>query len=242
MTRVENAREKVGETMADTQGVPDNDYTARDAQQTYWATTYTTKPHMFGEEPSAPAQAAADRFGAAGAREILELGAGYGRDTLFFARRGFQVAALDYAEEGLATLRANAQAAQVADRVQVQRHDVRQPLPFPDLRFDACYSHMLLCMALTTDELARLVGEVRRVLRPGGLHIYTVRTTDDPHYRKGISHGEGMYEMGGFIVHFFDRALVERLAAGYDLLEVAEFEEGALPRRLFRVTMQKSKP
>ena len=50
-----------------------------------------------------------------------------------------------------------------------------------------------------------------------------------------------MYEMGGFIVHFFNRALVDQLAAGYDLLEVAEFEEGALPRRLFRVTMQRSK-
>lgn len=228
--------------MDDAQTVPSDDHAARDAQQTYWATTYTKNPRMFGEDPSAPARAAAELFDAAGTKEILELGAGYGRDTLFFAHRGFQVMALDYAEEGLATLQADAQAAHVADRVQVQRHDVRLPLPFPDQCFDACYSHMMLNMALTTDELARLVGQVLRVLRPGGLHIYTVRTTDDPHYRKGISHGDEMYETGGFIVHFFDRSLVERLAAGYELLEVMEFEEGPLPRRLFRVTMRKSTP
>ncbi len=44
---------------------------------------------------------------------------------------------------------------------------------------------------------------------------------------------------GGFIVHFFGRELVERLAAGYELLEVREFEEGDLPRRLFAVVQQK---
>ncbi len=228
--------------MADTQDMLANDHTARDRQQPHWASSYSKTRRLFGEEPSAPAQVAAAQFGAAGVRELLELGAGYGRDTLFFARQGLQVTALDYAEEGLATLQAEAQAAHVADRVQVQRHDVRQPLPFPDQRFDACSAHMSLCMALTTGELVRLVGEVRRVLRPGGLHIYTVRTTDDPHYGKGIRHGDGMYEMGGFIVHFFDRALVEQLATGNDVLEIAEFEEGTLPCRLFRVTMQRSKP
>ena len=30
-------------------------------------------------------------------------------------------------------------------------------------------------------------------------------------------------------MHFFDRALIDRLAAGFELLEVAEYEEGKLP-------------
>jgi hypothetical protein len=49
-----------------------------------------------------------------------------------------------------------------------------------------------------------------------------------------------MYEVGGFIVHFFDRRKVEHLAEGYEILEIDEFEEGGLPRRLFRVTMKKT--
>ena len=80
---------------------------------------------------------------------------------------------------------------------------------------------------------------MRRVLRPGGMHVYTVRHTGDAHYGVGTPHGQDMYENGGFIVHFFDRALVERLAAGSTLLEVTAFEEGALPRRLWRVTLRR---
>ena len=48
------------------------------------------------------------------------------------------------------------------------------------------------------------------------------------------------HEANGFIVHFFDRSLVERLAAGYELLEVGETEEGDLPRRLFVVFQRKA--
>ena len=46
-------------------------------------------------------------------------------------------------------------------------------------------------------------------------------------------------EQSGFIVHFFDEQTIQRLARGYELVEVARFEEGPLPRRLIRVTLRK---
>jgi SAM-dependent methyltransferase len=94
-------------------------------------------------------------------------------------------------------------------------------------------------MALTTVEIERLTAEVHRVLRPGGLLVYTVRTTADAHYGAGIDRGDDRWETGGFIVHFFDRALIDRLAAGFEILAVASYEEGRLPRRLAAVTMRK---
>jgi hypothetical protein len=66
-----------------------------------------------------------------------------------------------------------------------------------------------------------------------------VRSTADPDCAAGIACGDGLRESNGFIVHFFSRELVELLARGFELLEVAEFEEGDLPRRLFRVTLEK---
>lgn len=94
-------------------------------------------------------------------------------------------------------------------------------------------------MALTTAELELLSAEVRRVLGSNGLHFYTVRHTRDADYGTGIHRGEDMYEVGGFIVHFFSREKVEHLAKGYEILSVDEFEEGGLPRKLFRVTLRK---
>jgi SAM-dependent methyltransferase len=101
---------------------------------------------------------------------------------------------------------------------------------------DAVFAHMLLCMALSTDEIHAAVGEIRRVLRPGGMLVYTVRHTGDAHYGAGTAHGDDIYEHGGFAVHFFDRNLVDALSDGWTLDEVHAFEEGDLPRRLWRVT------
>lgn len=215
------------------------DHEVLDRQQGHWDRMFTAHRNMFGVEPSAPALAAATLFVDQGKLTLLELGAGQGRDTLFFAQQGLVVHALDYSQEAVEAIQARANRVGLAGVVTVSRHDVREPLPFADESFDACYSHMLLCMALTTPELERLAAEVRRVLRPGGLHVYTVRTTRDAHYGTGTDRGDDMYEVGGFIVHFFNRALVDRLAAGYELLELSEFEEGELPRHLWRVTMRR---
>jgi SAM-dependent methyltransferase len=210
-----------------------------DAQRERWDGAFGDRPDRFGTEPSAAALAAAALFRAVGRRDLLELGAGQGRDALYFARSGFRVLALDYSRQAVDDLAGAAAAAGLQDVLTTLQHDVREPLPPPGDSMDACYSHMLYCMALTTPELEALTAEVRRVLRPGGLLVYTARHTGDPDAGKGTPRGDGMCESGGFIVHFFDRGLVERLARGFELLDVAEFEEGPLPRRLYRVTMRK---
>ena len=67
------------------------------------------------------------------------------------------------------------------------------------------------------------------MLRPGGLVVYTARTTADAYYGTGAPRGDDMYEHGGFIVHFFDRALIDRLAVGFEVIDVTDFTEGDLP-------------
>ncbi|MER7693974.1 methyltransferase domain-containing protein [Streptomyces sp. NPDC097610] len=184
-----------------------------DTHRAHWQHTYTRHPGRYGEQPSAPAVHAAALFHAAGARGVLELGAGHGRDSLYSARAGFTVQATDFS----ATV-------------------VRDPLPLPDASLDAVFAHMLQCMALSTEEIHALVGEIARVLRPGGTFVWTVRHTGDAHYGTGRFHRGNICEHGGFAVHFFDRALVDALAEGWILDEVHAFEEGELPRRLWRVT------
>jgi SAM-dependent methyltransferase len=210
-----------------------------DAQRNHWERVFAENVDMYGTDPSAPGRFALDSFERASSRDILELGAGQGRDTLAFLAAGYRVTALDYAEDALRSLTETAEQQGIGNRLTTIAHDVRRPLPLADLSMDAVYSHMLFSMALSTSELDGLGREVHRVLRPGGLNIYTVRHIGDAHYGSGISHGDGIFESGGFIVHFFDERLVDRLAAGFDIVDRAEFEEGELPRKLWRITMRK---
>jgi SAM-dependent methyltransferase len=210
-----------------------------DAQQGHWQQTYQQHAHMYGNRPSAPAVYAAERIRTARARHVLELGTGHGRDALHFARSGFSVLATDFSSTGLTQLTEQAAAEGLSDKVTTLVHDVREPLPLPDASMDAAFAHMLLCMALSDQQIHTAVTEVSRVLRPGGTFVYTVRHTGDAHYGTGISHGDGIYEHGGFAVHFFDRRLVNDLASGWHLEDIHSFEEGELPRRLWRVTQTK---
>jgi SAM-dependent methyltransferase len=146
------------------------------------------------------------------------LGCGQGRDTLYLARKRFQVYALYYSTQGLETINEKARELDLSHLIVTKFHDVRNPLPFADETFDACYSHMLFCMALATAQLQFLSKEIWRVLKPGGFSVYTVRHTGDSHYRAGIHRGEDMYEVGGFIVHFFSRKKIELLAKGYEII------------------------
>ena len=210
-----------------------------DKQAQHWENTFINRPETFGVSPSAAAIRAAEIFNKKDITNILELGAGQGRDTLFFAQKGFHIQVLDYSQTGLDNIIKKAKTLGVDKLITGKIHDVRNPLPFTDKKFGGCFSHMLYCMALTTKELKFLSDEIHRVLKNGGVNIYTVRHTGDGDYKNGIHRGEDLYESGGFIVHFFSKEKVKQLSNGFDIVNIENFEEGKFPRKLFRVTLKK---
>jgi len=194
---------------------------------------------MYGMEPSAAGVHAARVFSEARCTTVLDLGAGHGRDSAFFAQLGFTTYALDSSAVGLVQLSEHARHAGLTDLLATIEHDSCEPLPLQSESVDGVLAHMLLCMALSTEQIHRLVSEVQLVLRTGGVFVYTVRHTGDAHYGTGTAHGDDIYEQGGFAVHFFDQALVDSLAEGWHLAALHAFEEGDLPRRLWRVTQRR---
>ena len=127
----------------------------------------------------------------------------------------------------------------LSDFVKAKVFDVRKKLPFENNTIDACFSHMLYCMALSNLDLENLNKEIFRILKPGGINIYTARHTDDGDYKNGIHMGEDLYENDGFIVHFFSKDKVNQLAKGFEILDIEKFEEGSFPRKLFKVITKK---
>ncbi|PKN08518.1 MAG: 3-demethylubiquinone-9 3-O-methyltransferase [Deltaproteobacteria bacterium HGW-Deltaproteobacteria-8] len=107
-----------------------------------------------------------------GKRKLLDVGCGGGLLAEEFARAGFEVAGIDPAPETIDTARAHASTSGLPIEYELGSGE---HLPYPDGSFD----HVACCDVLEhVDDVDRVVGEISRVLRPGGLFLYdTVNRT-----------------------------------------------------------------
>ena len=208
-------------------------------QSQHWEKTFSSKPEIFGLEPSKAAIKALNFFKEQNIKKIVELGAGLGRDSIFFAQNSIHVDALDYSSSAIKVIEQKIEKEKLSNYISTKVFDIREKLPFKDNSVEACFSHMLYCMALTKSDLEKLNNEICRILKTNGINIYTVRHIDDGDYKNGIHRGEDLYENDGFIVHFFSKDKVNSLLKGYQNLEIKNFEEGNFPRKLFFVCNKK---
>ena len=210
-----------------------------DQQSQHWEKNFSNKPEMFGLEPSIPAKKALNFFKEKKINNIIELGAGLGRDSIFFAKNNLKIQALDYSSSGIEIINHKIKRDNLSNYISTKLFDVREKLPFKDNSVEACYSHMLYCMALKTKDLEKLNNEIHRILKPNGLNIYTVRHTNDGDYKNGKHIGEDLYENDGFIVHYFSEEKVNSLLNGFKNITLEKFEEGTFPRKLFFIVNEK---
>lgn len=211
-------------------------------QKRLWDAAYEAKEDFFGIEPSELGKRALRMFQEEGVRNILELGCGQGRDTLLFIKKGYRVVAVDYSAKGIDHTEIKAKNVDAGQGLQLHRADIREEIRLPNGSVDAVYSHLFFCMELREKEIEGIMAECLRVLKPGGLNVYSVRSNHDPQYKQGPHFGEDMYANDlGFIVQFFDEDKIRRLAKGYELLWINEFEETAppYPRMLYEVVLRK---
>ena len=105
-----------------------------------------------------------ERLFDSGKQSLLEIGAGTGRDSLYFQENGLQVTATDLSNEMIRHCRDKGLEAHVMDFYN---------LKFADASFDAVYA--LNCLLhVPKQEIDRVLTEIKRVMKPGGLFFMGV--------------------------------------------------------------------
>ena len=100
---------------------------------------------------------------------VLDAGCGGGRNLVYLLREGFDVSAVDEDPHAVAAVREMAVTlAPSLDLAQIRVGAVEQ-LPFPDASFDAVICNAVLHFARDDEHFEAMVGEMWRVLRPGGI-------------------------------------------------------------------------
>jgi len=105
-------------------------------------------------------------------KKILDLGCGTGRHAVYLAQRKFDVYGIDIAQEGIKIakkwLRENGLSASL------KVGDIYKKLPYKDNFFDGIISTNTLHHA-KIEQIRKLIKEMERILKPGGLIFITVR-------------------------------------------------------------------
>lgn len=107
---------------------------------------------------------------------VLDVGCGTGALTLRAARRGAQVVGIDVNPQMLAIARQQAQAAGLAERIDLREMGVAELDGEPSESYDVIMAGLAFS-ELTEDERRYALTQARRLLKPGGLLLLADETT-----------------------------------------------------------------
>ena len=142
----------------------------------------------------------------AAGQPVLELGCGGGRDTATLVAAGHSVVAIELSPEAVARARERAPSAEI------HCQDIRAPFPIDRGRVGVVVASLSLHY-FAWPETCDLAERVRQVLRPEGLLLCRLNSTNDHHF--GASgHPEidkDFYLVDGAPKRFFDKDAVDRL-------------------------------
>ena len=167
---------------------------------------------------------------------VLELGCGGGRDTAVLAAAGHRVVAIDLSPRAIANARGRVPAAEF------HCQDIRAPWPIAEAGVVVA---SLSLHYFPWRETEALVGGIAGVLRPAGLLLCRLNSTNDHNF--GASDhpriDDNFYLVDGAPKRFFDRAAVDRLfASGWRLLSAEEqtIDRYDLPKSVWEVAVEKA--
>ena len=152
---------------------------------------------------------------------IIDLGCGWGSDTLYLSERGYRVISCDFSEVALERLK------MFIPEADTLLFDMKDGLPFKDGSAQIVVADLSLHYFSWEDTL-RIVRDIRRVLAEDGYLLCRVNSVRDGNYGagQGIELEPGYFQVDGNTKRFFDKDSLERLFDGWNKVYMEEYEIG----------------
>jgi SAM-dependent methyltransferase len=128
-----------------------------------WNDRYRSREEIAGD----PAQLLVEAAHALPSGRALDLACGAGRNALWLASRGWEVVAIDGAEEAIRILREHDPVIDGGIDARVMDLEAEAPLPFDDASFDL--------VAILYYLHRPLFAEAKRLVKPGGIVVCAVK-------------------------------------------------------------------
>jgi ubiquinone/menaquinone biosynthesis C-methylase UbiE len=178
------------------------------ADSSYWEQKWTRQADM---RVNNFARRAYRRIQAEGLKTLLDIGCGTGQDSLYFARKGMSVTALDLAASSLERLK------QKERRITCLTQDICH-LNFPEDSFDAIYAHLSL-QYFDDRQTHEIFADIYKILKKGGFFFVKCKSVSDRLYGQGEKIGPDMF-LQVHLRHFFSRDYVAEVCQPFQILSL----------------------
>lgn len=167
------------------------------------------------------------------AASVLEIGCGAGNNLWALAELGFDVYGTEVAPTAVALAAAALARMRPADGARRVRLSDGLTIPFDDATFDLVLERHVLCQNPSSSH-RRQIGEIQRVLKPGGAYFGVNLSAGHPAFGQGRQVGPGDYESdeGAFaglgLRHFFEVEELRSLFADFTMIDLRLITERPL--------------
>jgi len=145
--------------------------------------------------------------------KLLDLGAGQGQDSIFFAKNGYKVTSTDFSPEALQKAMKKAKAEEV--KIDFLELDLTNQLPFGKEKFETVYSSLALHY-FDEETTKNLFKDIARVLKTNGVLACLLNTIDDPEVRESQMIEEGLYKTSsGLVKRYFNLKYLHQITDQY---------------------------
>ncbi len=170
----------------------------------YWDRLYTEQPAVFGDAPTPFAVECGELLVERGVEQmVLDLGCGYGRDSVLLAQYDLEVLPLDASEVAITLLQKRVSGTPLVTMINPVWNNILDDLPISDDFFSACYSWNFFNQNFTDAETDFMLSEVYRAMLPGAFLMLGVRSTHDPLYGQGEELEANVWRHDGFTRRFW---------------------------------------